>query len=149
MKGGYQSLGEANFERYEVAWYETFYGVFLAAVVTTAVSIQAFAAEDSRIGAEYAPTEYNVAEDVRYIVFAAHVATLVFVLGDLYLFHGKKGFYSHLTIGSGVLATLGQVALVPLAANETAFVMAITTLAVQSYANALMLAFIIADLKLR
>lgn len=135
--------------RYNVAWYEISYGVLLAALVTAAVTIQAFAADDSRIDAQFVSAVPNVAEDVRYVVFGAHVATLAFVLGDAFMFYGKKAFYSHFTIGSGVLATLGQVALVPLAANNTAMVLTIATLALQSYANALMLAIIIADLKLR
>ena len=105
------------FENYPVSSFEVAYGLLLGTAVTAMLGYQAFAYEHS---------DYTVDFDLRLVVFVAHVACLVFVTGAAVKFNGVKAVWAHLTIGSGIFATL----------------------AVQSAANALMLAFIIADLRL-
>lgn len=139
---------EENFTRYDLGYGEVAWGVLLALVVTVGLTVQAFFADD--VDAKwFTHTTENAwnTSDLRYAVFGVHCATLVFVIGDAVKFNGVEAFYAHFTIGSGLFATLGQVALVALAANHTAFILSLSTLALQCYANALMLAIIIADLR--
>lgn len=134
-----------SFDGYRVAWWELLWGIILLVFVTSGVTIQAFAADTMGDAVWHSPV---FSDDIRMIVFAAHVATLVFVIGEVAYGHGVKAFYGHFTIGSGIFATLSQVSLVAMAANNAAFAASFIVLGLQCFANALMLAIIIADLKL-
>lgn len=87
--------------------------------------------------------------DLRVAVFIIHSATVLFVIIEAVVaeFRGNNGIYAHFTIGSGILATLLQVVVVASAATTAAFNFSTLALAFQSYANSLMLGFIIADLR--
>jgi hypothetical protein len=140
---------EEIFSYYELGVVEAAWGVVLAILVTTGLTVQAFFADD--VDAVYFSNNllsdaWSI-NDLRYTVFGVHCATLLFVIGDAVRNNGVKAFYAHFTIGSGTFATLAQVPLVALAANQTAFILSLSTLALQCYANALMLAIIIADLR--
>ena len=126
------------FESYAVSNAEVAYGVLLGAAVTAMLGVQAF---------YYHDTAYETAADLRLVVFVVHVACLGFVLGDALRFNGIKAIWAHLTIGTGIFATLGQIAVVAAAKEYEEEAFALATLGVQSLADALMLAFIIADLR--
>lgn len=136
-----------NFKKYDLGYGEVTWGVLLMILVTFALATQAF----WDMGAEWHNDGFGTGtwsnHDLRYAVFGVHCATVLFVIGDAFMFNGVKAFYAHFTIGSGLFATLGQVALVAIAANQEAFQLSLIALALQCYANALMLAIIIADLR--
>ena len=117
---------------------EVAYGLLLGTAVTAMLGYQAFAYERSN---------YTVEFDLRLVVFVAHVACLVFVIGDAVKFNGVTPLWAHFTIGSGTFATLGQIAVLAFATTAETQAFALATLALQSFADALMLAFIIADLR--
>ena len=129
---------ETIFENYPVSSFEVAYGLLLGTAVTAMLGYQAFAYEHS---------DYTVDFDLRLVVFVAHVACLVFVTGDAVKFNGVKAVWAHFTIGSGIFATLGQIAVLAFATTAETQALALATLALQSFADALMLAFIIADLR--
>ena len=143
---------EEIFSNYELGFAEAAWGVILAILVTAGLTVQAFFADDvDAVWTDFStmPSINNPwsSSDLRYTVFGVHCATLLFVIGDAVRNNGVKAFYAHFTIGSGTFATLAQIPLVPLAFNQTAFILSLSTLALQCYANALMLAIIIADLR--
>tara|TARA_Y100000592_G_scaffold59002_1_gene92375 strand:+ start:388 stop:810 length:423 start_codon:yes stop_codon:yes gene_type:complete len=127
-------FAQAQPSKFEVA-----YGLLLGMAVTAMLGYQAFAYEHS---------DYTVDFDLRLVIFVAHVACLVFVTGDAVKFNGLNVVWAHFTIGSGIFATLGQIAVLAFATTAETQALALATLALQSYADALMLAFIIADLRL-
>lgn len=127
------------FKNLEVSTFEVAYGVLLGAAVTAMLGYQAFA---------YDHSDYTVDFDLRLVIFVAHVACLLYVIGDALYFNGVVPLWAHLTIGTGIFATLGQVAVFTVATTTETQALALATLAVQCVANALMLAFIIADLRL-
>lgn len=136
-----------NFNRYDLGYGEVVWGVFLLLWVTFALATQAFWDMGAKWHNGGIGTDAWSNSDLRYTVFGVHCATVLFVIGDAFRFNGVKAFYAHFTIGSGLFATLGQVALVAIAANQEAFQLSLIALALQCYANALMLAFIFADLR--
>jgi len=77
-------------------------------------------------------------------VVVFHFVTVAFVVIDLF-FKGKVAPIAMGTIGSGIVATLFQTAVVGAASDVG---MPALLLAFQCYANALQLAFIIADLRI-
>jgi hypothetical protein len=88
-------------------------------------------------------------DELRMLVFGFHLATIVAVgveTGSSY--RGTKPLWSHLVIGSGLVATLAQVAVVAAAAGTfggAGFRWAFALLALQIYANSLMVALLIAE----
>ena len=138
---------DENFREYPLGYGEVTWGMLLMILVTLGLATQAF----WDMGAVWQHTGIGTDawnnSDLRYAVFGVHCATILFVIGDAFIFNGVRAFYAHFTIGSGLFATLGQVALVAIAVNQEAFQLSLITLALQCYANALMLAIIIADLR--
>lgn len=119
------------------------YGILLAAAVTAGVSVQAFAHETMGFPAS------GAAHELRQLVFGFHLATVAAVVVETGSgFRGKRQFWSHLVIGSGIVATFSQTAVVATTvsgAQTGGFAWAFALLAIQSYANALMVALLVAE----
>ena len=118
------------------------YGAILAAVVTVGLFFQAI--DWKRMGFSESSSE------LRWLVLGFHLATVfsVFVETDS-KFRGKNQIWSQIVIGSGILATFSQTAVVATTvgggSDDSGFAWAFAILAIQSYANALMVALLIAE----
>lgn len=120
-------------------------GLTLGFAVTVLLGFQAFLNPDGADG-----FGYNGESTLATSIFALHIATLAFVFGEATVYKGERSSYAMLTIGSGATATLAQAALLGRSGAETASEnWALAILALQCYANGLMLAIIIADLRER
>lgn len=118
-------------------------GLTLGFAVTVLLGVQAFHNPDGADG-----FGYNGESTLATSIFALHIATLAFVFGEAIVFKGERPSYAMLTIGSGATATLAQAALLGRSGAETASEnWALAILALQAYANGLMLAIIIAFLR--
>lgn len=119
-------------------------GAALGIAVTVLVSVQAFGGGggDDTLG-------YGGESAVATFVFAFHVATLVFTAGEAHSVNaGLRPAYAMFTIGSGIAATLAQAAVFAAAPENTARqAWAGAILALQAYADAAMIAIIVADLR--
>lgn len=119
-------------------------GAALGIAVTVLVTVQAFGGNggDDALG-------YGGESAVATFVFAFHVATLVFTAGEAHPENrGRRPLYAMFTIGSGAAATLAQAAVFAAASENTAKqAWAGAILALQSYADAAMIAIIVADLR--
>ena len=120
-------------------------GAALGIAVTVLVSVQAFGGTgggDDTLG-------YGGESAVATFVFAFHVATLVFTAGEAHSVNaGLRPAYAMFTIGSGIAATLAQAAVFAAAPENTARqAWAGAILALQAYADAAMIAIIVADLR--
>lgn len=121
-------------------------GAALGVAVTVLVAVQAFGGTggggDDTIG-------YGGESTVATFVFAFHVATLVFTAGEAHRVNaGLRPAYAMFTIGSGIAATLAQAAVFAAAPENTARqAWAGAILALQAYADAAMIAIIVADLR--
>lgn len=118
-------------------WYG-YTGVALALFVTAGVTLQPFA--------------YNAEADVYFeriatAIFALHLSTLLGVCIEAFYTKGTSPAAGVLTIGSGVLATLLQVALLSRITNQNNLDGSLIILGLQCAANSLMLSFIIGDLR--
>lgn len=120
------------------------YGVLLAVLVTVFATLQL-----PGIGESVGFPESDEANELRWLVFGFHLATVAAVVvetGPRY--RGRNQLWSHLVIGSGLVATLAQVAVVAVAAGTfggAGFQWAFALLALQIYANSLMVALLIAE----
>ena len=121
-------------------------GAALGIAVTVLVTVQAFggggAGGDDTLG-------YGGESAVATFVFAFHVATLAFTAGEAHPANaGLRPLYAMFTIGSGTAATLAQAAVFAAAPENTARqAWAGAILALQAYADAAMIAIIVADLR--
>jgi hypothetical protein len=122
-------------------------GAALGIAVTVLVAVQAFGGGGGGGGAD--TLGYGGESAVATFVFAFHVATLVFTAGEAHPANsGLRPLYAMLTIGSGTAATLAQAAVFAAAPENTARqAWAGAILALQSYADAAMVAIIVADLR--
>lgn len=124
-------------------------GLILAVFVTVLVTIQAFSPATFKIASSEDAS--SAAEQLRILVFSFHVATLAAVgVEALPGFRGRMPPWSTVVIGSGALATIAQAAVVAVAAADAggdvaAFAWAFATLALQCYADAVLLAMLIAE----
>ena len=118
-------------------------GAALGIAVTVLVTVQAFSGGgDDTLG-------YGGESAVATFVFAFHVATVVFTAGEAHSVNsGLRPAYAMFTIGSGTAATLAQAAVFAAAPENTARqAWAGAILALQAYADAAMIAIIVADLR--
>lgn len=115
------------------------FGLLIAAFVTTGVAIQPFVYTQE-------PDVYF--ERLALAIFGLHLSTLLGVGIEAFVTKGRSPAAGMLTIGSGILATLLQVALLNRIRTPANLDASILILALQCIANSLMLSFIIGDLRI-
>lgn len=121
------------------------YGVLLAVLVTVLATVQL-----PGVGGEsFGFPASGETDELRMLVFGFHLATVAAVYVETRpSYRGTEPLWSHLVIGSGLVATLAQVAVVAVAAGTlggAGFQWAFALLALQIYANSLMVALLIAE----
>lgn len=131
------------FSKYKVSGLEKAYGLGLAAAVTALLGVQAFLGEK-----DGGPVKTDAERDLCVGIFAVHLITLPFVAYDYFVANGVKGTAASFTIGCGAAATLGQTAAVAVLGGLERSPIPIVTLLLQCLAVSLMLAFIVADIRL-
>lgn len=138
-------LTDSIFANAKLTHFDVLWGIALLVAVWVFLGIQAFQPNSWLSGGAKWSSSFEAT--LRTTIFVVHTVTVVFVAGEAAEYKGMVGRYAQFTIGSGILATLGQTSLVSLAENAVAFQLSFVSLALQVYANALMLGFIIADLR--